>query len=67
MNNLKKIGLSALAGSLATFSAHAADFSVSGGASITFDDTNRGKATKGNSFSMVIVLGSMQVVKQTMA
>ena len=36
MNNLKKIGLSALAGSLATFSATAADFSVSGGASITF-------------------------------
>ena len=57
MNNLKKIGLSALAGSLATFSAHAADFSVSGGASITFDDTNRGKATKGNSFSMGDSLG----------
>ena len=31
MNNLRKIGLSALAGSLATFSANAADFSVSGG------------------------------------
>ena len=52
MNNLKKIGLSALAGSLATFSANAADFSVSGAASITFDDTNRGKATRGNSFYM---------------
>ena len=52
MNNLKKIGLSALAGSLATFSAHAADFSVSGSAGISFDDTNRGKGTRGNSFYM---------------
>ena len=42
MNNLRKIGLSALAGSLATFSVNAADVSVSGGASISFDDTNRG-------------------------
>ena len=31
MNNLRKIGLSALAGSLATFSVNAADVSVSGG------------------------------------
>ena len=52
MNNLKKIGLSALAGSLATFSAHAAEFSVSGSAGISFDDTNRGKGTRGNSFYM---------------
>ena len=37
MNNFKKIGLSALAGSLATVSAHAAEFSVSGSASITMD------------------------------
>ena len=51
MNNLKKIGLSALAGSLATFSATAADFSVSGGASITFDRPWTGGVT-GNSFSM---------------
>ena len=34
MNNLRKIGLSALAGSLATFSVNAADMSVSGAASI---------------------------------
>ena len=52
MNNLRKIGLSALAGSLATFSVNAADFSVSGAASISFDDTNRGKADKGNKFYM---------------
>ena len=52
MNNLRKIGLSALAGSLATFSVNAADMSVSGAASITFDDTNRGKADRGNGFYM---------------
>ncbi len=57
MNNLKKIGLSALAGSLATFSAHAAEFSVSGSAGITFDDPNRGKGSKGNSFYMGDSLG----------
>ena len=52
MNKLKKIGLSALAGSLATFSVNAADFSVTGSASITYDDTNRGKGNNGNAFSM---------------
>ena len=52
MNNLRKIGLSALAGSLATFSVNAADLSVSGAASITFDDTNRGFGDRGNSFYM---------------
>ena len=52
MNNLRKIGLSALAGSLATFSVNAADFSVSGAGSITFDDTNRGKSNRGNGFYM---------------
>ena len=57
MNNLKKIGLSALAGSLATFSAHAADFSVTGSAGLTFDDPNRGKGSKGNSFYMGDSLG----------
>ena len=50
MNNLRKIGLSALAGSLATFSVNAADLSVSGSASISFDDTNRGFGDRGNSF-----------------
>ena len=39
MNNLKKIGLSALAGSLAAFSVNAAEVSVSGSASITMDRT----------------------------
>ena len=40
------------AGSLATFSVNAADVSVSGGASISFDDTNRGKGSRGNGFYM---------------
>ena len=52
MNNLRKIGLSALAGSLATFSAHAADFSVSGSASISYDDNSSGYSTRGNPFYM---------------
>ena len=52
MNNLRKIGLSALAGSLATFSVNAADMSVSGAASISFDDTNRGLGDRGNGFYM---------------
>ena len=38
MTNIKKIGLSALAGSLMAFSANAAELSVSAGASITFTD-----------------------------
>ena len=57
MNNLRKIGLSALAGSLATFSVNAADVSVSGGGSISFDDTNRGKGDRGNGFYMGDSLG----------
>ena len=57
MNNLKKVGLSALAGSLVAFSAHAADFSVTGSAGLTFDDPNRGKGSKGNSFYMGDSLG----------
>ena len=36
MNNFKKIGLSALAGSLVAVSANAADVSLSGGASVAF-------------------------------
>ena len=36
--NIKKIGVSALAGSLMAFSANALELSVSGGASLTFSD-----------------------------
>lgn len=52
MNKITKIGLSALAGSLATFSVNAADVSVSGAGSISFDDTNRSKGSRGNGFYM---------------
>ena len=53
MNNFKKIGLSALAGSLVAFSAHAAELSVSGGASLTMSDSDtEGTAIRGNQFSM---------------
>ena len=51
MNNLKKIGLSALAGSLASVSAHAAEVSVTGSAGITMDRVNKHLVT-GNDFSM---------------
>ena len=60
MNNLKKIGLSALAGSLVAFSATAADFSVTGSASITYANTERGNsgaAINGNPYSMGNSLG----------
>ena len=42
MNNLKKVGLSALAGSLVAFSAQAMDMSVSGSAKITYVDEGEG-------------------------
>jgi len=52
MKNLKKIGLSALAGSLVAFSANAAELSVSGGVEITYTDTggNKGNEVTGNSY-----------------
>ena len=53
MNNFKKIGLSALAGSLVAFSAHAGELSVTGGASLTMSDSDtNGTAIRGNQFSM---------------
>lgn len=49
MNNLKKAGLSALAGSLAMVSAHAGDFTVTGGSEITYVSNN---TVSGNPFGM---------------
>ena len=60
MNKLKKVGLSALAGSLVAFSASAAEFSVTGSASITYANTERGNsgaAINGNPYSMGNSLG----------
>jgi outer membrane protein OmpU len=49
MNNFKKIGLTALAGSLVASSAFAASMSVTGGADISM--ANQSNHTSGNSFS----------------
>jgi len=50
MNNLKKIGLSALAGSLAAMSVNAAELTATGAASLTF--ANQEGSTTGNAYSM---------------
>ena len=51
MNNLKKVGLTALAGALVSVSANAAELSVTGGASISF--AGEEKKTTGNGWSTV--------------
>jgi outer membrane protein OmpU len=51
MNNFKKIGVSALAGSLATFSANAADLSVSGATALTYTSQDNTEVT-GNPMGM---------------
>ena len=54
MDNLKKLGLSALAGSLVAFSANAGELSVSGGAKLSYvgDSGNEDNAVDGNRFGM---------------
>jgi outer membrane protein OmpU len=50
MNNLKKIGVSALAGSLVAFAANAGELSVSGGANLTYTNEDLGpNASQSNS------------------
>ena len=66
MTNMKKLGLSALAGSLVAFSANAAELSVSGGVELTYTDTggNKGNEVTGNSYganSSVTLSGSGDV------
>ena len=63
---MKKLGLSALAGSLVPFSANAAELSVSGGVELTYTDTggNTGNEVTGNSYganSGVTISGSGDV------
>ena len=48
MKNLKKVGLTALAGSLVTFSANAVEMSVSGTAEVTYTTNNGTTETTGN-------------------
>ena len=50
--NIKKIGLSALAGSLVTTSAFAGAMSVAGSASMNVEHTNGGFGNTGKTFSM---------------
>ena len=53
MNNFKKIGLSALAGSLVAFSAHAGTLTATGSASLTMADADtEGTTVSGNQFTM---------------
>ena len=52
MNNLKKIGLTALAGSLVATSVFAGEMSVTGSASMKVEHVNGGAANAGKSFSM---------------
>jgi len=52
MNKFKKIGLSALAGSLVATSAFAGEVTVAGGASLAVEHINGGGANTGKSFSM---------------
>jgi len=66
MTNMKKLGLSALAGSLVAFSANAAELSVSGGVELTWVDTggNKGNEVTGSSYganSSVTLSGSGDV------
>ena len=63
---MKKLGLSALAGSLVAFSANAAELSVSGGVELTWVDTggNKGNEVTGSSYganSSVTLSGSGDV------
>ena len=52
MNKFKKIGLSALAGSLVAVSANAGEMSVAGSASMALEHVNGGAASTGKSWSM---------------
>jgi outer membrane protein OmpU len=55
MNNIKKIGLTALAGTLAAATAHAGELSVSGTADINYQ--SHGDGVTGNPFSQTQTIG----------
>jgi outer membrane protein OmpU len=56
MNNFKKVGLTALAGSLAAVSAHAAEMTVNGATVLTYTSEDSSEVT-GNPFGMKTNLG----------
>jgi outer membrane protein OmpU len=60
MNNLKKVGLTALAGALVSVSANAADLSVTGGASINFYGEEARDSGNGWTMSDVITFAATQ-------
>ena len=60
MNNLKKVGLTALAGALVSVSANAADLSVTGGASINFYGEEGRETGNGWTMSDVITFSASQ-------
>jgi outer membrane protein OmpU len=61
MNKLKKIGVSALAGSLVAISANAADWNVSGSAGFAVNSLNEGKlATSWYQYDSVVISASGQ-------
>ena len=60
MNNLKKIGLTALAGSLVTSAAYAGALDVSGSAKITYKSQDETEVTETVS---VLVKGLLSVVQ----
>jgi outer membrane protein OmpU len=56
MNNFKKVGLTALAGSLASISAHAAEMTVSGASVLTYTSEDSSEST-GNPYGMKTNIG----------
>jgi outer membrane protein OmpU len=52
MNKFKKVGLSALAGSLAAFAANAGELAVSGSAEVTYHNDSGSSDTTGNPFGL---------------
>ena len=52
MNNFKKVGLTALAGSLVAVSAYAGEVTVAGSASMKVRHVDGGAANSGKAFSM---------------
>ena len=57
MNKLKKVGLSALAGSLVATSAYAGEMAVSGSAKLTYTDKEQASGATGSPFGMNKLLG----------
>ena len=62
MKNIKKVGLSALAGSLVAFSANAVDMSVTGTAEVTYTTNGGTNSVTGNHLDLIHLLNSLVLV-----